>query len=295
MGLGLCLSKIYVQFLLILLLGLCACQIEKPVVKEGPIAAVLDKDMAVIEGFGNRDYRDSKVGEWVLTEITQSAFSGPLTVTGYILRQMRAIERNGKKWKFKIMTNDIVVLRDNTLQENPYVDEIVAEEEGDPVPLSLANQKLQNIIAQYQPKSTIRPYGSGSAGFAPCLPVSSGMLEELTPGYHVTYHSLTLSNVDQAPPQLVQKAAQCQGLVGCKMKVRKILYDEVLRHEMGGVERYRCEFEFSDDVPYLGQMARRCIHFMAKVEDREIPIEVCLSLANFERESASPQPPPTKP
>jgi hypothetical protein len=305
MGFGLKFSMLFLS--LWTALCLCACQIEKPEAVEGPAATVRDKDLAVIEGFGVRDYRSSKPGEWVLTEITQSAFGGSLLVTGYILRQMRTIQKIEKVWKFKIMTNDIVVHSDQTTSQNPYMDEIVAEEEADPepaptataVPLSpLEDRKLQEMVQQFQPRSTLSPKSGGGSGFAPCLPVSSGMVKELSPGYFVTYHSLTINTLNQDPPRLIQQASQCQGLANCKMAVRKIVYDEVLRHEMGGTERYRCEYEFSDDIPYLGQMSKRCIHFIAKVDKKDIPIEVCLSLANFEKGSdtvtnPAPPPPPT--
>ncbi|MBX9768570.1 MAG: hypothetical protein K2X47_14950, partial [Bdellovibrionales bacterium] len=228
-------------------------------------------------------------------------------VTGYILRQMRSIQTEGKVWKFKIFTNEIQVNPDQTTSENPYIDEIVAEVQADEqgtqsdrssiTPLffdSRGNTKLQTLIEKWR-STSVRPFSSASSGFSPCLPVSSEMLKYLGPGYHVTYHSLGVSELDQDPPKLVQRASNCQGLANCKIKVRRVVYDEALRHEMGGVERYRCEFEFSDDVPYLGQMAKRCLNFMAKIEDRDIPLTLCLTLANFEHGKApgTPATPPT--
>jgi hypothetical protein len=112
-------------------------------------------------------------------------------------------------------------------------------------------------------------------------------LSRLTTPLKTTFHNLRTSEADIAAPEDAAKRANCGGLANCKLHVTYIQYDEIKWYSDSDYDRYRYDFAFTSDLPYmnglLGVMVNGCVGMNVPVGNRRIFVRDCQFLRDFSK------------
>lgn len=110
-------------------------------------------------------------------------------------------------------------------------------------------------------------------------------------GISMSYHNFKVTSSTQDPPIFVKERPDCEGIQNCKIKIKTIEFDQILKK---GDQRARNHYIFnlSDDVPYTSRMLKKCITHSITQNGQVLPIHECRDVLDFRNAGPLPSPSP---
>lgn len=193
----------------------------------GPEVTAAEVNKAINEGIEPLNPYTLQVGDFshVVHSVRVETPGGPQeTVTKEEGRNVLKREETATELLFTLV-NEVVEYRGDestkALFEStvklPKISKLPTLEDAIDMPEAKAHEASLKLTSELGPKAVVH-----------------AMAEE-----RVTYHNLTVSNYETAPPASVKARANCSGVPGCRIRIRQVEFDQVVYPSSGDFKRAR--------------------------------------------------------
>jgi hypothetical protein len=263
----------------------------------GPLAAPVDVQIAILKAWNNADFNTIRANEFLYIEQDQKIST----------LDTKVVYKEASEVKERVVDNaaDTISYRfeiQSQAMENGNFKPITVIEDEMTVPktiptVSMPAAKPQEQAALPNSVETLQKsmssgnvglYANGARNHFIGIYTINAMLMACVKDkdWDVSCHNLQITEGTRPPPIGVGSQGNCGGIEGCMIRYTKIAFDLVVNitdEDSGSTraEKVNYELVISPDVPYLSRLLDFCYQGMVPTQSQKVLVKMCNKVQNF--------------